>query len=179
MLRALLFCLPLFFLVGCAQAPEATASAATKQSEPEQELYEKVKAARYQVGVATDRMAEIVNVVRGMAHANEAEVRDALNKIGDNLAGAGSLVADFGEEPPALAEFKTHFAEQDDLRLKAIEACNKALKLVGEAAGLVDDLLESEPPETEKNALTQVRGSIEEAKDALEEAVRGTDGVVQ
>jgi ABC-type transporter Mla subunit MlaD len=172
--------MPLLFLIGCGKAPEATAAAAkATASDPEQELYEKVKTARYQIGVATDRLAEIVNVTRGLAMAEEAEVREALNRIADDLASAGSKIADFDEEPPALAQFKAEFSEQDEARLKAIEACNAALANVASAAGLTEELLASGPPEEAKNALTQVRGSITEAQDALEEAVTGMDGVVR
>ncbi|MEZ0326894.1 MAG: hypothetical protein ACAH95_13425 [Fimbriimonas sp.] len=179
MLRALLFCLPLLLLAGCGQAPAVAAGGKTGSGDPEQDLYEKVKAARYQIGVATDRFEQTINLSRGLAEREQAEVRQALNTIAESLAKAGSKVADFDEEPPALNEFKASFAEQDDARLKAIEACNSALKEVADAMSLTDDLLASEPPEEEKKALTEIKGAIQEGQDALESAVQEMDGVVQ
>ncbi len=179
MLRALLLCLPLLLLAACGSPPKVNAAGEPISADPETALYEKIKAARYQIGIATDRLEATVHLAQGMAQGEEAEVREALNLVAASLASAGSLVAEYDEEPPALEAFKATFAEQDEARLKAIEACNSAHKSVMDAATLADELLASEPPEDAKKALTEIRAGINEAEQALKDAVTEMNGVLE
>jgi hypothetical protein len=164
--------------LGCGR-PALEATATTRPVDSERQMYEDIRSARYQIGVANERLSEAVNLTRALAEAEEAEVRDALEQIAGSLSKAGSLIADYDEELPAYESFQKEFGKHDDDRLKTIEACITALSDVDDALGTADDLLESGPPEEPAKALREIKGGTEEARDALKDAVRDLGGKVE
>jgi septation ring formation regulator EzrA len=111
-----------------------------------------------------------------LASSEEAEVHDALKEIGDGISKAGSLIGDYDEELPPYDKFEKDFAAQDDERLKAIDACNKALEEIQDSLSITDDLLESGPPEEPAKVLREVKNGIEEVRDGLKDAVGDMGG---
>jgi hypothetical protein len=143
------------------------------------QLYDQLKSARYQIGVAADRLEETVNLARGLAQGEEAEVLKALTDISEGLSAAGSKIADYDEELPPLDKFRNDFDQEDENRLKAIDACNAGLAEIKDQLELIGDLLDSGPPEEEAKALNTMKNATEEARDALVDAIGDMDGQVQ
>lgn len=175
MLRLLLLCSIATVIFGCGK-PEVEAVAGAKPPNPEREMYDNLRSARFQIGAANERLSDVFNQVSGLAEQEEAEVHDALKEISDGISKAGSLVADYDEELPPYDKFQADFSAQDDERLKAIEACSKALGEVEDALNLTDDLLESGPPEEPAKVLREVKNGLEECRDALKDAVADMGG---
>ncbi len=177
MLRMRLLCLGIALLaVGCSSPPAATTWPTATKEDPERQLYDSFRSARYQIDVAGDQLANAVEAAQGLSKDQAEETRQALLDISAGLSQAGSKIGDYADELPAYEAFKAKFAEYDDERLKAIEACNEALKEVKEATDTTNDLLASEPPEREKKVLTSIAAAVSEAKDALDDAVKGMQG---
>ena len=170
-------------VIGCSKnAVNDVASAQTKKvsipANPEQALFDQVRAGAYQIGSAIDSIATVRKTVRDMAAKEKGATSQALLKIADQLDAAGKALSDFSEDPPALEQFKKDFAGQDDKRLKAIDACNDSLDDLNEAQDILSALLDSHPPEPENTQLTDADSALDECTQAVEGAINTMGGKV-
>jgi ABC-type transporter Mla subunit MlaD len=110
--------------------------------------------------------------------SKDSQLITALASIATNLDDAGSGISDFSSEPPDLATFKSQFSAQDTRRLSAIDAANDALHDLDEATDALDPFLDHANPE-DKDSVDNLESSMEDAQDALIEAIKSLGGKVE
>ena len=178
---ALLLCL--VCLVGCSK-PATTQSVSTAPAkaevpkDPVQRLYEQMRSASYQIGASLDAIEEIRKTAKEMAAQQAGLTKEALTAVGVKVDAAGKLLAEFGSEPPALEQFKSDFAAQDERKLETIDAANEALDDLLDAQDVVGDLLDSHPPDPAGSQLDETDSSLETAVQAIQDAIKTMGGRV-
>lgn len=146
--------------------------------DPEHALYEQVRSGAYQISSAIDSIEDVRKTAKQMASHQAGSTKKALLTIEKGLDDAGDALSDYSDDPPPFDEFKKEFAVQDDRRLKAIAAGTASLVALNNAQDLLDDLIDSHPPEPMKTELDNADSAMDECIQAVEEAVKAMGGKV-
>lgn len=173
----------LLVALGCSKGSEPGASDGTSGSvppppDPAQVAYEQVRAGFVQLGNALETLGEALSAAKTGQGSSDKILKEACASIGEYLDSAGSYLSDYTEPPATFEEFNAKFAENDDNRLKAIDAANDALHEMGEAKGILDDLL-NDPKLEKKQVVLDLRDLMEDAEKDLRQAIPVMGGKVE
>lgn len=146
-------------------------------SDPAQALQEQFRSAAFQVDAATGAIEEALAKVRPMLQGNPPETKEAVQNVLDGLDSAAATIGEFNEAPK-IEEVRAHVSTYDERRLKMIDELNDAWRELGDAGGTLEDLLASDPPANVKASLEAGRDAVDDASDALEEAIQALGGKV-
>ncbi|HWD37307.1 MAG TPA: hypothetical protein VG944_00530 [Fimbriimonas sp.] len=172
--------LMILLCLGCgrhgASQPVRTA-AVEAPPDPQAQLYQKLRTADYQADGAIQELQDAEDGAKKLAPAAGGEAKEALLSVADLVNGAGESLSDYTDVSDTLADYKKDFAAQEDHRHKNIEVCIASLGNVQDASDILGVLLKNVPTER-KEALNDIAGSVSEAENDLEDAIRSMGGKV-
>ncbi|HRI44220.1 MAG TPA: hypothetical protein PLL78_12470 [Fimbriimonadaceae bacterium] len=148
--------------VGCGERPATAESAAVSRPNqpvangsnpgstteveppnPEQALYELCRAGTVQMNGAADSIEETLQTAKSVLPIATGDAVQGIKEAIELIDGAGAGIADYTAPIPGMDRFPEVAAEQDERRLKAIQAGNDAIRDLKEAAGILESLVQS------------------------------------
>lgn len=191
------FCLAViavFFATGCnKQSPNPDAPASVDlpakatggeskgapdiPSDPAERLHEQIRSATVQLNPAVDKIQEAYEAAKEIEKSPLAskELKQALEDAISSLTDAGSILANFTEEPPDLATIKKDLPKYQKQRDAIVIGCNDAIHDLSDAMSTLDDVSPGASPKLQ-NPLEGVTGSIDEALGTVRDALTGAGG---
>jgi hypothetical protein len=154
-----------------AQAPKSDAAREADPENPDQALYEMCRAGTVQMNGAADSIEETLQTAKKVLPIATGEAAQGLQEAIDLIDGAGAGIADYTAPIPGPDRFPEVAAEQDERRLKAIQAGNDAIRDLKEAAGILESLTASTKDSLRKGVgevLELVDVSVRDLYDAVE-----------
>lgn len=164
--------------IGCGPKTSAVPSSTAtlgEGTEIEETLYEQLRSGSFQIDTSVSAIQESLDALRSIVGEQAGETREDLERVVAMLDSAGATLGEFGESP-SLDEVKRDFSTQDERRLSMIEAANDAIEDLRTSKGVLADMVASDPPAKEKQALETAASAVEAACETVEEAVRSLGG---
>lgn len=161
-----------------AQAPKIDPVPEAEPDNPDRALYELCRAGTVQMNGAADSVEETLQTAKNVVPVATGETARGLEEAIELIDSAGAGIADYTAPVPGMDRFPEVALEQDERRLKAIQAGNDAIRDLKEAAGILESLTQGTKDVVLKG-LTEVLELVDVCIRDLYDAVEALGGRVE
>ena len=174
-----IFFVAMIAMLGCGRGkdPAALNTVSKPIADPVVALRSADEQAAFNFEAAGASIESALKAAKKLAPVAGGDAKEALLDVADMLDSAGATLADHTEGPPPISEYRKAENEQASERQHAVADALDALHELRDARGTLDTLAETVPSEHAKS-LDAIRGQVDEAVSAVEDAIGRLGGKV-